>query len=145
MAEPAHPGIDWHPRALKVTRSDTQHESVSSRAIDLARRAPIDFDHLRRYTLGDAMLEREVLELFCRHAPVLLAALRDAGSERSWRDAAHSLKGSARAIGAWEVAKGAELAEIAAAPERERRELVTRLEAAVGRIQRFTTSRRALA
>ena len=32
-------------------------------------------------------------------------------SDKAWRDAAHSLKGSASAIGAWHAAKAAERAE----------------------------------
>ena len=141
MAEPARSSIDWDSRA---TKSDGQHELAASPAIGSGSRVPIDFDHLRRYTLGDAMLEREVLELFCSHAPGLIAELRRAGSDRSWRDAVHSLKGAARAIGAWEVARGAELAELAMVPRHERSELVSRLETAVRRVQRFTMARRTI-
>jgi len=142
VAEPARSNIDLDPRA---TKSDAQRESAALPAGDSEDRlAPIDFDHLRRYTLGDARLEREVLELFCSHAPVLVAELRKAVSDRAWRDAAHSLKGSARAIGAWEVARAAELAELAAVPQHERPELVSRLEAAVQRVQRFMMARRAI-
>jgi HPt (histidine-containing phosphotransfer) domain-containing protein len=37
--------------------------------------------------------------------------LRVTPSERQWQDAAHSLKGSAQAIGAWRAAAAAERAE----------------------------------
>lgn len=72
---------------------------------------PVDLEHLARYTLGERALEREILELFCTQSVLYLAQLRAAMSDRDWRDAAHSLKGSARAIGAWRAAKAAERAE----------------------------------
>jgi HPt (histidine-containing phosphotransfer) domain-containing protein len=72
---------------------------------------PVDLVHLSRYTLGDRALEREVLELFCAQSAIYVDRLRSASSDKEWRDAAHSLKGSARAIGAWRVAAAAENAE----------------------------------
>ncbi len=67
---------------------------------------PIDIEHLRRMTLGDASLEREVLAMFSAQAVGLVGALAalpsDAGA------LAHTLKGSARAIGAFGVADAAE-------------------------------------
>lgn len=66
---------------------------------------PIDIAHLRRMTLGDASLEREVLAMFSAQAVGLAGALAalpsDAGA------LAHTLKGSARAIGAFCVADAA--------------------------------------
>lgn len=72
---------------------------------------PVDLQHLGRYTLGERALEREVLELFCSQSVLYLEQLRAAMSDRDWKDAAHSLKGSARAVGAWRAAKAAERAE----------------------------------
>jgi HPt (histidine-containing phosphotransfer) domain-containing protein len=66
---------------------------------------PIDIEHLKRMTLGDASLEREVLAMFSAQAAGLIGAL-----EASPADAgalAHTLKGSARAIGAFGVADAA--------------------------------------
>ena len=67
---------------------------------------PIDIEHLRRMTLGDASLEREVLAMFSAQAVGLVGALAalpaDAGA------LAHTLKGSARAIGAFGVADAAD-------------------------------------
>jgi HPt (histidine-containing phosphotransfer) domain-containing protein len=66
---------------------------------------PIDIEHLRRMTLGDASLEREVLAMFAAQAVGLVGALAslpaDAGA------LAHTLKGSARAIGAFCVGDAA--------------------------------------
>jgi HPt (histidine-containing phosphotransfer) domain-containing protein len=76
--------------------------------------SPIDLVHLSRQTFGDHDLERELLGLFDAqaaqiakrlHAP---AALGDA----DWRiGLAHTVKGSARAIGAFEVGQAAEAYE----------------------------------
>jgi HPt (histidine-containing phosphotransfer) domain-containing protein len=72
---------------------------------------PIDIEHLRRMTLGDASLEHEVLAMFSAQAVRLIGALAklpaDAGA------LAHTLKGSARAIGAMDVADAAEALEAA--------------------------------
>jgi HPt (histidine-containing phosphotransfer) domain-containing protein len=72
---------------------------------------PIDIEHLRRMTLGDASLEREVLAMFSAQAVKLIATLAslpaDAGA------LAHTLKGSARAIGAFGVTDAAASLEAA--------------------------------
>ena len=72
---------------------------------------PVDLSHLRRYTFGDANLEKEVLGLFLGQLPKTLAALSTATTERDWKMAAHTLKGSGRAVGAWRIARLAEGAE----------------------------------
>jgi HPt (histidine-containing phosphotransfer) domain-containing protein len=71
----------------------------------------LDLAHLRRFTLGDQALEQEILGLFIGQAPTTLAALTEAWTDRDWKIAAHTLKGSARAVGAWRVARLAEKAE----------------------------------
>ena len=73
----------------------------------------LDDAHLSRMTLGDASLEREVLEIFVRQAAMSLK--RVAGADPSLAAAvAHTFKGSARGIGAWRVALAAERVEQAA-------------------------------
>lgn len=72
---------------------------------------PIDLAYLARFTLGNDSLEQEILELFEIHAPLYLASLRDAVTAKEWHDAAHTLKGAARGIGAWRVGRCAEVAE----------------------------------
>lgn len=75
---------------------------------------PIDLEHLFRMTLGDHSLEREVLALFDRQAGMLME--RIAGTDPGIvAAAAHTLKGSARGIGAWQVARAADTVEAAAA------------------------------
>jgi HPt (histidine-containing phosphotransfer) domain-containing protein len=66
---------------------------------------PIDIAHLRRMTLGDAALEREVLTMFAAQAFRLADAL--AAMPPDAPALAHTLKGSARAIGAFAVADAA--------------------------------------
>jgi len=77
---------------------------------------PIDLVHLARATLGDRSLEREVLQLFDRQSALLIARLRNAGPD-GVAMIAHTLKGSARGIGAWRVARAAEAVELAGSTE----------------------------
>ena len=66
---------------------------------------PIDFEHLKRMTLDDAGLEQEVLAMFAAQSAQLMAMLATVPADA---DAlAHTLKGSARAIGAVSVADAA--------------------------------------
>jgi HPt (histidine-containing phosphotransfer) domain-containing protein len=89
---------------------------------------PIDLVHLSRMTLGDRGLEREVLALFDRQATVLVSRMRSAppGSVTS---VAHTLKGSARGVGAWRVAAAAEAVEVAASGDGDLSAAITRLAA----------------
>ena len=73
---------------------------------------PIDLVHLARTTLGDRSLEREVLQLFDRQSTLLIARMRSA-APAGIATLAHTLKGSARGIGAWRVARAAEALELA--------------------------------
>ena len=87
--------------------------SVSSPSI-APHAEPIDRDHLSRMTLGDESLEREVLALFDRQADMMLTRMAKSPPAVA-AAAAHTLKGSARGIGAWRVARAAEAVELAAA------------------------------
>jgi len=73
--------------------------------------ASIDVEHLARMTLGDGALRREVLAMFLRQTGELLGALAVHPAEGA--ALAHTLKGSARAIGAFHVAACAERLEAA--------------------------------
>src|SRR5260370_17437330 len=74
---------------------------------------PIDFEHLKRMTLGDAGLEQEVLAMFSAQSAKLIATLATAPADAG--ALAHTLKGSARAIGAFGVADAAARLEAALA------------------------------
>jgi HPt (histidine-containing phosphotransfer) domain-containing protein len=71
---------------------------------------PIDIAHLQRMTLGDANLEREVLAMFSAHAAGMAGAL--AGLPANSATLVHTLKGSARAVGAFAVADAASALEL---------------------------------
>jgi HPt (histidine-containing phosphotransfer) domain-containing protein len=69
-----------------------------------------DRDHLERQTFGDVELKREVLSLFLRQCERLYELMQDA-TPHERRDLCHTLKGSARAIGAFAVAEAVETLE----------------------------------
>ena len=92
---------------------ETMHSIDSKDAPSLAPDdRPIDLVHLARTTLGDRALEREVLQLFDRQSSMLIARMRTA-APAAVAALAHTLKGSARGIGAWRVARAADLVELA--------------------------------
>jgi HPt (histidine-containing phosphotransfer) domain-containing protein len=73
----------------------------------------LDLDHLGRQTAGDRALERELLTLFEAQSARLWPLIRHGSSALEQADAAHTLKGSARAIGAWDIASLADGIETA--------------------------------
>ena len=70
---------------------------------------PIDLGHLKRMTLGDDSLEREVLAMFSAQSARLIGTLAALPAEAG--ELAHTLKGSARAVGAFAVADAADALE----------------------------------
>jgi HPt (histidine-containing phosphotransfer) domain-containing protein len=81
----------------------------STRSLD----PPLDLVHLARQCLGDHELEAELLGLFRQQAPALAAQLSDASlsSLESKAKIAHTLRGSALAVGAGRVAGAAQRIE----------------------------------
>jgi HPt (histidine-containing phosphotransfer) domain-containing protein len=77
----------------------------------MAPLAILDTDHLDRMTSGDKALQAEVLDLF-RHQAELWGRLLDPQFPAdNWGDAAHTLKGAARGIGAKKLADVCQEAE----------------------------------
>lgn len=72
---------------------------------------PVDLVHLSRQTLGDRDLEIEVLGLFVNQSVLYLKRLQSAKSVSERKQVAHTILGSARGLGAWQVAKEAALFE----------------------------------
>ena len=109
-------------RTLKLDMSEPQ-----------MKKAILDRDHLERYTMGCPDLERELIRLFLDQVPDLTRQLESIVVEKDWKFATHTLKGSARAIGALMIADLAQhLEDIgpnAANPERF--EAIVMLKAAV--------------
>lgn len=100
---------------------------------------PVDLVHLALQTQGDKALEAEVLGLFMRQSPHVLKAILGATDERARFEAAHKLKGSANAIGAFTVAECAEAIEIAALAGNDSGEAMADLSAAVAVANRYIT------
>ena len=97
---------------MKPTSLAKQMESEPvSRDMPCSAGRAIDLVHLSKYTLGNRSLENELLGLFRTQADLYLARLDGAADETEWKNAAHSLKGSARGLGAWALADLAEEAE----------------------------------
>jgi hypothetical protein len=71
----------------------------------------VDFAHLERYAGHDQALVDEVLSIFREQAAMWLRLLDPRAPGEAWRDAAHSLKGSALGVGAWALADECEAAE----------------------------------
>jgi HPt (histidine-containing phosphotransfer) domain-containing protein len=74
---------------------------------------PIDLVHLSRMTLGDRVLERDVLALFERQLGFLMERIETATPQVA-AAAAHTMKGSAQGIGAFALAQAASRVETAA-------------------------------
>jgi HPt (histidine-containing phosphotransfer) domain-containing protein len=110
---------------LEIMRSIDASEAPSLVPDD----RPIDLVHLARTTLGDRSLEREVLQLFDRQSTLLIARMRSA-APGGIATLAHTLKGSARGIGAWRVARAAEALELAGSADADVSSALDRLAAA---------------
>lgn len=72
---------------------------------------PVDLVFLARQTGGDRALEEEVLRLFARQAQTLGEEFRRAEDRELRKSKAHTLKGAARAVGAFQLAECAFQAE----------------------------------
>ena len=115
------------------------HQPVADEGVrrDLDRTVPerpIDLVHLARQSLGDRALETDLLSLFERQAGQIMSQIKgaDAATDRKCLgDLAHTLKGSARAVGAVGVAAAARAYEDALAAG-DARQAVDKLDAAVG-------------
>ena len=91
-------------------------ESASAKSHQMYQ--AIDLVHLSHQSLGDRALERELLMLFNRQAQQIVELLHASVAEKDCKtktmfNLAHTLKGSALAIGARRVAKAAEALEAA--------------------------------
>lgn len=93
-----------------VARRDSVSTGAAHPDPDAASLTEIDRAHLERQTMGDAELQHEVLGLFADQMVEMAASVRQAcGDER--RRLAHTLKGSARGVGAFALAALAERLE----------------------------------
>lgn len=72
---------------------------------------PVDYEHLQSQAAGNLGVMREVLGLFVTHTEQLIGELERAEDAKTWKQWTHTLKGSARGIGAFAVAEAAAEAE----------------------------------
>lgn len=101
-------------QAKEIDMSMEENFSPSS-----SKNRPVDLVHLAKATLGSRSLECEVLALFRHQSKIYFQRLSDAENDKDWYEAAHSLKGSAKAIGAWQIATLAKAAEEMSGQQRE--------------------------
>jgi HPt (histidine-containing phosphotransfer) domain-containing protein len=80
---------------------ENNHASASE-SRDLATDLPIDLDYLKRQTLADPALQREVLMLFREQAASVRVEITELDGEERSR-LAHGLRGSASGIGAFAI------------------------------------------
>ena len=73
--------------------------------------AAVDYAHLRIQAAEDPDVMREVMELFLLQTEQILAALEAARDPKAWKELTHTLKGSARGVGAFAIADAAARAE----------------------------------
>jgi HPt (histidine-containing phosphotransfer) domain-containing protein len=105
---------------LENAAAESPEETASRRESPIFGDPPVDLVHLSRQCQGDPDLEEELLGLFGRLAPALVAQLSDPQMRLEQKaEIAHKLRGSALAIGAGRVARAAEaIEEMARAPRR---------------------------
>ena len=65
-----------------------------------ARAVTFDRVHLKHYTMENHDLEQEIVALFLQQLPGTISLLKSARRPVDWKLAAHTLKGSAAAVGA---------------------------------------------
>jgi HPt (histidine-containing phosphotransfer) domain-containing protein len=115
--------------AATLDRPKPAQPASGERAIDLV--------HLARMTLGERSLEREVLQLFDRQSTLLMGRMQ-AAPAAAVVTLVHTLKGSARAIGAGCVARAAERVELlGTADDADLRRALAALGAAVDEARAF--------
>ena len=71
----------------------------------------LDFDYLETYADGDMVVVEEVLNLFREQAALWLRVMDPDDPGEGWRDAIHSLKGTALGVGAMSLAQACSTAE----------------------------------
>jgi HPt (histidine-containing phosphotransfer) domain-containing protein len=73
--------------------------------------AILDRDHLTHMTGGDSALQAELFELFRTQAALWQRLFTPNAPLNTWRDAAHSCKGTAKGLGLWRLAEACTIAE----------------------------------
>jgi HPt (histidine-containing phosphotransfer) domain-containing protein len=74
----------------------------------------VDFAYLESYAAHDPGVVGEVLGLFREQAEIWMRLLDPEAPGQAWKDAAHTIKGAARGIGATDLAEACAAAEAGA-------------------------------
>lgn len=77
----------------------------------MSARLVLDLDHFRHMTGDDRALQAEIVALFRGQAQIWRRIIIADAPIHTWRDAVHTLKGSARGLGLWRLADACEAAE----------------------------------
>ena len=91
-------------RAIGKWNSDRQAHALPNQRI-------LDIEHLDHHTFGEVELRNELLGLFGEQLGQQMNVLQQCTSHADWLVATHTLKGSARAVGAWMIDEIAETLE----------------------------------
>lgn len=94
----------------------------------------LDLAYLRGQTAGDAELERDLLALLLSQCASLLPLLVSPDDETRRREAAHSLRGAAAALGARRLASAAAEIEAGREPTIAIGQIVGEVREAIGRL-----------
>ena len=123
-------------------KRDERGKGDARKKVNSETLAVIDYQQLCNYTMGDKVLEAELLDLFDMQLDQQVMALRKATSSEAWYMAAHTIKGGAMAIGAEQIASIAEKLEEARKdlPGSRRNELLTQLDAACAAFRQLIES-----
>jgi HPt (histidine-containing phosphotransfer) domain-containing protein len=98
---------------MQATAEQIAFSNPSGQTMTPSRARPVDLVHLARQSSGDKGLETEILNLFRQQLGLCMDQLRQTtGRERKLL--AHTIKGSAKAVGAFGLARFA--AQIEEAP-----------------------------
>ena len=100
--------------ALMTLRETVNDHPPARRGVRI--KPPIDLAHLEAQTMGNRDLRNEVLRLFLRQSEESVGRIRAAEDIAVRREAAHTLVGAARGVGAVSVAYIASEIELARAP-----------------------------
>jgi HPt (histidine-containing phosphotransfer) domain-containing protein len=102
-------------------------------------RDDVAFDrlYLVHHTMQSAELEREIIELFRKQLPEILGSLLKSITPQDWRFHAHTLKGSALAVGAFKIGALARELELPAnaAASKERTKVLHKLQIAAAEFE----------
>ena len=111
-------------------------QTVTRAEAQLADPSVFDLAFFRRYTMDNRDLEMEIIGLFRGQLPALIKQMRRAIDPYDWKLASHTLKGSARAVGATRLGEIAtRLEDLINATEGERAPLLNELEACIGEFE----------